>query len=484
MDITYRDELWDIMVGNDDEKVRLQNLVKSCLLEINEIKMELMNLEKEKNLLENDERIEKLEKIKKEKEKEVSELKFNLKNLEDSLNDKYNVIKNQELKIEELGNFKDSFDDIKTALEQDLKQHNDKLKSALSAISEKDKKIKSLVSDIESYKEKVSDLENNLASKDNLLKLQREIDAKDSEIKALKDSSVDKYALKSLKKEIEGKEKRITELEDVQTSFEEVKSSFEDKISDKDKRINELEQIQNSFEDIRKSLEKDIEKHRAKEIEEINSKLKSALDKVTEKDSAIKSLTTELEENKREISRIKDINVFKTDYDALKEEIKVKEMKIQRLEEIKGLFSDLDKCYKNEGSQAGNIVDDSNTSKPIISANNNNNSNNKEIKKLKKDLKSCRSANKELESIKDNYRRLTSSPKKDLTSFQSQIYYLILDKPMNFQEIHSYIRKIAFKDISYKNIINIIRGLERKGYLEMEDPKNPQDTNWIKTKKK
>lgn len=35
---------------------------------------------------------------------------------------------------------------------------------------------------------------------------------------------------------------------------------------------------------------------------------------------------------------------------------------------------------------------------------------------------------------------------------------------MTSQEIHGYIRKIAFKDISYNNINNIIRSLERKGY--------------------
>ncbi|WP_225370755.1 hypothetical protein, partial [Methanobrevibacter arboriphilus] len=42
---------WDIMVEKDKEKIKLQNLVKSCLLEINELKIDLMNLENEKNLL-------------------------------------------------------------------------------------------------------------------------------------------------------------------------------------------------------------------------------------------------------------------------------------------------------------------------------------------------------------------------------------------------------------------------------------------------
>lgn len=101
-------------------------------------------------------------------------------------------------------------------------------------------------------------------------------------------------------------------------------------------------------------------------------------------------------------------------------------MKIQRLEESKGLFSDLNKGYKNEGQNQSNNVSstlgfENNNSVSNFkgnngnnNSNNNKNGNNKEIKKLKNDLKSCRNANKELESIKDNYKRITSSPKKDL----------------------------------------------------------------------
>jgi hypothetical protein len=55
---------------------------------------------------------------------------------------------------------------------------------------------------------------------------------------------------------------------------------------------------------------------------------------------------------------------------------------------------------------------------------------------------------------------------------------------MNSQEIHSYIREIAFNDISYNNINNVIRGLERKGYLKPEDPTNTDSGNWIKTEKR
>lgn len=90
---------------------------------------------------------------------------------------------------------------------------------------------------------KKSWLKNNLASKDTLLELQREIGAKDNEIKTLKAFSVDEEALNSLKIELKSKESRINELQEVQKSFEEVKSSFEDKLNDKNKKIEELGQI-------------------------------------------------------------------------------------------------------------------------------------------------------------------------------------------------------------------------------------------------
>lgn len=491
------------MVENDEEKARLQNLVKSCLLEINELKMNVMNLEKEKDLLKNDDKVEELESLIKEKESEITNLQINLKKLETSLNNKENIIKNQEIKINELSNFKDSFKDIKIALEKDLnnfktqelKEHNEKLKSSLATISEKDKEIKSLIDQIESYKEKIIDLEKNIANKDNLLELQREIDSKDSEIKALKAAAVDEEVLKSLKKEIEDKDNRINELEEIRASFDEVKASYENRLDGKDKRIKELEQIKSSFEDIKSSLEKDIEKYRNGELEKINSKLQSALDKLVEKDNKIKSLKEDLDDKKLEIRKIKDDNISREEYNRLKNEIETKNIKIKKLEEIKGLFSDLDKGYSNKSQEGlGSVstqTSSTDTPKDVadITAEFNGikkkeKANQRKIEKLKNELKSCREVNKELETIKDNYKKLTSSPKKDLTSFQSQIYYLIPDKPMSSQEIHSYIRKTAFKDLSYNNVNNIIRGLERKGYLKPEDPENSNNGNWIRTGKK
>ncbi|WP_225370756.1 hypothetical protein [Methanobrevibacter arboriphilus] len=77
-----------------------------------------------------------------------------------------------------------------------------KIESSLATIVEKDKKINVLLDEIESYKEKINDLESNIASKDNLIGMQREIDSKESEIKLLKAASVDQEVFKSIKKRV------------------------------------------------------------------------------------------------------------------------------------------------------------------------------------------------------------------------------------------------------------------------------------------
>jgi len=542
------------MVENDGEKERLQNLVKSCLLEINKLKMDLAKLEKEKELLKKDDKVQKLEASIKEKENEIAFLKNDLIDLETSLNGKEDVIKKQELRIKDLSNLKESFDDIKIAILKDLnsfkieeiKEHNEELKSSLSAVVEIDTEIKSLITEFKSYKEKIIDSKDNIPSENDISKLQREIDAKDNEITVLKAATVDENTLKSLKNEIENKEnqikefekikesfdeiktsyessldtkdkrieeleeiqtsfdevktsyesrldikdKRIEELEEIQASFDEVKTSYEGRLVNKDKRIEDLEQIKSSFEDIKTSLRNDIKAYKSKDLEETNSKLQVALDKLVEKDNKIKSLVEELDDKNLEIKRLETNNIPKIDYDKLKEEMELKDIRIQKLEEIKGLFSDLDKSQSKKSkssslSKMSSIPDD--VSKIISEPDNIKDiekSNKIEVENLKKELKSCREANKDLEKIKDYYEKLTSSPKSDLTSFQSQIYNLIPDKPMTSQEIHGYVREIAFKEISYKNIDNIIRGLERRGYLKFEDSENSAEGNWVKTDKK
>ena len=505
-------------LGKDSETEKLQSLVKSCLLEINKLKMDLVKAEKEKHLLSDVEKVKKLESLINKKEKELNGLKKSLEDKDKGINDlkrsldekdkgindlkrslaeKDKVITNNEIsikthenKIENLENFKDSFEDIKKSLEKDLIdfktkelfEHDKKLQESLTIIAEKDEYINILLKDIETYKEKISDLKSNISNKNSILELQNQVSTKNSEIKELKESLSNESTIKTL----------------------------QDQLLEKDRRINELEQMKISFDEIKSFLEKDIEHSKNQELEDVKIKLKNSLERIAEKDnkikdlinkingkdsevkdlieqingknSEIKDLIEKIKEKNNEFNVLRDSSVPKDSYSKLKQEINLKNDKIKRLEKIKGLFSDLDKNYSTEKNNKDLGIKDKETRKEDkIPVENDGKDNDQEIIRLKKELKTCKETNEELEKIKKYYNKLISPPKKDLTSFQSQIYSLIPEEKMNAQGIHSFIRKIAFKNLSYININNILKNLERKGYLKMEEEAN--DILWTKLEK-
>ena len=72
----------------------------------------------------------------------------------------------------------------------------------------------------------------------------------------------------------------------------------------------------------------------------------------------------------------------------------------------------------------------------------------------------------ELEKIKRYFDALTAKPKKDLTSFQSQVYQLLSMDKCTTQELYEQILDIGFKELSFDNFNSILRNLERKGYFK------------------
>jgi len=89
----------------------------------------------------------------------------------------------------------------------------------------------------------------------------------------------------------------------------------------------------------------------------------------------------------------------------------------------------------------------------------------KVIENLNKILSEKEAQIQELEKIEGYFDKLTAKPKKDLTSFQSQIYRLLPEKKATTEKLHSFIQDIGFKDLKYENMLQILRNLERKGYL-------------------
>ena len=71
----------------------------------------------------------------------------------------------------------------------------------------------------------------------------------------------------------------------------------------------------------------------------------------------------------------------------------------------------------------------------------------------------------ELEKIKANFEAIISRPKKDLTSFQSQIYELLPYGEDTTENLYITLRKIGFSELSKENFEHALRNLERKGYF-------------------
>jgi hypothetical protein len=71
----------------------------------------------------------------------------------------------------------------------------------------------------------------------------------------------------------------------------------------------------------------------------------------------------------------------------------------------------------------------------------------------------------ELEKIKVNFEAIISRPKKDLTSFQSQIYLLLPYDEDTTENLYKKLRKMGFSELSNENFEHALRNLERKGYF-------------------
>jgi len=87
----------------------------------------------------------------------------------------------------------------------------------------------------------------------------------------------------------------------------------------------------------------------------------------------------------------------------------------------------------------------------------------------------------ELETIKNYFEAVISPPKRNLTSFQSQIYELLPYEEHDTIILFSHLRKIGFTELSHDNLESALKNLERKGYFvsRVDDGK----TIWKKMEK-
>jgi chromosome segregation ATPase len=90
----------------------------------------------------------------------------------------------------------------------------------------------------------------------------------------------------------------------------------------------------------------------------------------------------------------------------------------------------------------------------------------KEINNLQELLEKKDQKLEELEIIRYHFNALTAKPKKDLTSFQSQVYQLLPAEEDTMENLYTHITEIGFSELSSENFEHVIRNLERKGYFE------------------
>ncbi|WP_414468563.1 hypothetical protein [Methanobacterium sp. ACI-7] len=89
-----------------------------------------------------------------------------------------------------------------------------------------------------------------------------------------------------------------------------------------------------------------------------------------------------------------------------------------------------------------------------------------ELKKLEVIIREKDAQIEENKKIKYYFNALTARPKKDLTSFQSQIYQLLNTDKNTVENHYQHIKDIGFTELSLDNLNSILRNLERKGYFK------------------
>ncbi|MEG3224676.1 MAG: hypothetical protein BME94_03875 [Methanobacteriales archaeon Met13] len=102
----------------------------------------------------------------------------------------------------------------------------------------------------------------------------------------------------------------------------------------------------------------------------------------------------------------------------------------------------------------------------------------KNIKELTLNLKNKDEEIKELLKIKKLFQAVTSKPKRDLTSFQTQIYLLLPEEEDVMGNLYTHIREIGFHELTSDNFEHALRNLERKGYFKSTERSN--DIFWKK----
>ena len=235
-----------MQLGAEVQTDTLQSLIRSCLLELNKLKLNLTELQIQRSKANSDERIIELENLIIEKENELSILKYRSEEeiglLTKQVEDKDAIIKNQENKIYELDYITKSLDEIKeyfaeqlmTYKREELAEVNNRLNEAYKGLAEKDAQISTLARTIDEYKIEMIKLEKDAQSKQQIIDLKRELDdktkeiiMKNNEIHLIKQQFISKEDYFNLQQELSRKDEKIKRLEEINEFFTDLQSDVQ-----------------------------------------------------------------------------------------------------------------------------------------------------------------------------------------------------------------------------------------------------------------
>ena len=225
-------------VGFDAQQDTLQSLIKSCLLEINKLKLRLTELQIQKSRENSDEKIIELENHILEKEKELSVIKYKAEEqiaaLSTKVQDQESIIKSQENKIYELDYITKSLDEIKEYFAEQLMQYkqnelaevNDRLNESYRGLAEKDAQISILNKTIDEYKIKLIKLEKDAQNKEEIFMLRQALEAKnrelllkENEFEVFRKQAITKDEFLDLQQQLSRKNDKIRRLEEINEFF-------------------------------------------------------------------------------------------------------------------------------------------------------------------------------------------------------------------------------------------------------------------------
>lgn len=231
------------MLGTDTEKETLQYLFKSCLLDLDKLKIEISELKSENYKLIDNNAISSLEAEILNKENEIEQINAKVQEeislLNKNLNEKDQIIKEKDNKIYELDYINNSLDEIKEYFASQLKDFkkkelidiNERLDDAKNIIAEKNATINSMQKELDLKNIEVIKLESSIDSKMDLMTIKHELDKnkeelyqKEAEINLLKEGSISKDEFFKLKQELTQKDEKIKRLEEVTEFFNDVRN--------------------------------------------------------------------------------------------------------------------------------------------------------------------------------------------------------------------------------------------------------------------